>query len=282
MGNELRGTLYALDLDDGTLRWKRSVDPGLPSDLVARDGRIYGMTRDDELLAIEPGDGAVAWRFSSTLPRDPAGGEDPAPVIPRLKSNPVACRDAIVSVGRDNTVTAVAAETGELLWSYPHDSDITTQLCRAGDLVVFGTDAREMIGLHVADGTPVTMVPLDHIAFGEMSWNDPLLVYLAGEESARPRHVAALDLSSGDVMWDRELQDPDPKAYWYVPRIHRWKTNVIVGSTHGLVVAYDGELGEPVWTHQLEGAIRGIGHTDDMLLVGTFEGMLYALKFPQQ
>jgi outer membrane protein assembly factor BamB len=275
-----RGNLYAIDRDTGALRWKQSADPGLPADLVADSTHVYTMSHADELLAIDRADGRIAWRFDTTWEYDPQRHYERMSALPRLKSNPVKHGDTIIVAGRDNVVSALSSATGELLWSYPHDSDITTQLCRAGDQVLFGTDAREMIGLHVADGTPVIMHLLDHIPFWEMSWSDPLLVYLAGGDDARPRHVVALDLFTGDTVWDRELQDPDPKAYWYVPRIHRWKTNVIVGSTHGLLVAYDGELGEPVWTHQLEGAIRGIGHTGDTLLVGTFEGMLYALKFP--
>jgi outer membrane protein assembly factor BamB len=104
-------------------------------------------------------------------------------------------------------------------------------------------------------------------------------VFLAAGFEGPARHVSALDLGTGRIEWTRGVPDPDPDVYWYVPRIHRWKSSIIMGSSKGLLVAYDETSGEPVWTQQLEGAIRGIGHAGDVLLVGTFQGMLYALTF---
>jgi outer membrane protein assembly factor BamB len=278
MGTQNRGTLYALNRDDGTLRWKTEADPGLPTDLIAHAGHIYAMTLHDDFLQIDAGDGTVGWATSTTY--EYAGDEDESE-MPRTDSNPVLYGDMIIVRRLGNRLKAVTAETGESRWTHPVDATITTQLCLAGERVIFGTETLDMIVLSAESGRADKTYLVDRIPTGTMSFYDPLLVYLAGQNVNRPRHVIALDLTTGDVVWERELEDPDPEAYWYVPRIHRWGTNVILGSNRGLLIAYDVELGEPVWRHQLEGAIRGIGHTDDVLLVGTFEGMLYALRFPQ-
>lgn len=282
MGSRQHGTLYSLNRHDGSLRWKLEGNPGLAADVISRSGLLFTVSLADELIAVDATDGTVAWSTKSTWVHDPdrrvEGGTAPF----QVDSNPVLYGDLILVRGRDNVVRAIEAETGEVRWSLPSDASITTQLCLAGDRVVFGTEALELLVVDARSGTVETSHPIDRTPFGTMSYHEPLLIYLAGESNARPRHVVSLDLTTGVVVWERELEDPDPEVYWYVPRIHLWETNVIVGSTKGLLVAYDVELGEPAWRHQLEGAIRGIGHTDDVLLVGTFEGMLYALRIPQK
>jgi outer membrane protein assembly factor BamB len=44
------------------------------------------------------------------------------------------------------------------------------------------------------------------------------------------------------------------------------------------VVAYDLKTGAERWRHQLEGAIRGVGASDDVLFVGNLDGVLFALR----
>jgi outer membrane protein assembly factor BamB len=197
-----------------------------------------------------------------------------------MASNPVIRDGRVIFASHDNTVHAVdAAATGEEAWWQPQDAVITSQLCLVGDSLMFGTDTMEMIVLDANDGSFVAAYPLAHVPVGTMSYRKPLLVFLAAGVEGPPRHVSALDLGTGHIEWSRGVPDPDPDVYWRVPRIHRWKSNVIMGSSKGLLVAYDETSGEPVWMLQLEGAIRGIGHAGDVLLVGTFQGMLHALTF---
>lgn len=277
-GNVARGTLYALDPFDGTLQWKRPVDPGLPSNLVPHGNLLYSIARDDELFAFARDGGAVVWSVRPTA-GIPTGGGNWRVTTGRHTSNPVVYDDLVVVAGRNNVVCAVEADSGELRWTYIVDAAITTQPCRAGSRVVFGTDEMDVTVLDAGDGSEVAIHPLDRIPFATMAYVAPRVVFLAGGTDARPRYVEAVDLGTGRLLWEHELETPDPKAYWYVPRIHVMNDDVIVGSTNGLVVAYDLASGEIEWTVQLEGPIRGIGHSGDTLLVGTFKGMLYALKY---
>lgn len=281
-GSVARGTLYALDPFNGAPRWKRPVDPGLPSNLVPRGNLLYSVTRDDDLYAFDPNSGDVVW---NVRPTDvvPAGRNIPTRVTAgRHTSNPVVYDDLVIVAGRNNVVGAVDARTGELRWTYIVDAAITTQPCPAGDRIVFGTDQMDVTVLDAGDGSEVSIHPLDRIPFATMAYVEPRLVFLAGGTDARPRHIEAIDLDTGALLWEHELDDPDPRAYWYVPRIHVAYNDAIVGSTNGLVVACDLASGATAWTVQLEGPIRGIGHSGDTLLVGTFKGMLYALRVVQR
>ncbi len=57
-----------------------------------------------------------------------------------------------------------------------------------------------------------------------------------------------------------------------------WRQQLLVGDRSGQLIALDPASGEALWTHQLEGQLRGIGSFGDILFVGTIEGTIYALK----
>lgn len=54
------GTLYAFD-DDGTERWRTGVVDDLM--LAVGDGTVFGMGYDTPVLALDPSDGSVLWRY---------------------------------------------------------------------------------------------------------------------------------------------------------------------------------------------------------------------------
>ena len=62
---DLDGSLYALNLSDGTERWKYEIDGGFPSSPAVRDGRIYIGDYDGWLHCVDAKTGAELWRFET-------------------------------------------------------------------------------------------------------------------------------------------------------------------------------------------------------------------------
>jgi outer membrane protein assembly factor BamB len=54
---------------------------------------------------------------------------------------------------------------------------------------------------------------------------------------------------------------------------------VVAGTESGEVLAFKLSDGTPVWKLKLEGEIKGLGATGNVLYVGTLQGRVYALRF---
>lgn len=103
---DTRGTVHAVDLDDGTEVWTRRLGEsgrfnpvGAP---VVGDGLVYVPTGTGPLVALEPETGEEVWRF------DPDGGVQASPAL----------ADGRLYVGcLDGTLRALDAATGEEEWT---------------------------------------------------------------------------------------------------------------------------------------------------------------------
>lgn len=194
--------VYAVDLADGSLRWKVNLDVGLRnSPVVAADGRVCVVTADGRISALDPGTGEKTYVASTE--RDPYG---PAEVT----SSP-AVRDGTLVVQQGDTVQAVDLDSGEHRW-------------RVG-----GVDpVPQSVVFAVADGHVVipksqgALVAVD-LATGEEAWRlgpgyadgtffeNPVAaggtVYLTSHRTGFSDHpdrsvVHAIDLATGERRWE--------------------------------------------------------------------------------
>ncbi len=274
------GTLYALNRLTGKLLWKTASDAGLPSDLCAHDSLLYVVTGAGRLVAVETGSGGQVWTFegarefdSLALPGTPGGNSRSM-----FRSSPALYQGKVLLARPDSTVHCLDARTGRRVWSRPIDRRITSQLCVVNETVAFGTENQQMVYLDAATGTPVRRQHLDVTPVRGMSYTSSRLVFLGAEEDSPPRHLCAIAPADGEVRWQVSVDDSDSRASWYSPRVHIWEDKVIVGSTNGRLAAYSLDDGALIWSCHLTGRVRGIGHDASLLFVGTYDGMLYALK----
>ncbi|MGD2068349.1 MAG: PQQ-binding-like beta-propeller repeat protein [Gemmatimonadota bacterium] len=75
------------------------------------------------------------------------------------------------------------------------------------------------------------------------------------------------------MLWEHR---PGPPLSVVQPLV--WEDVVLTGNGRGELLALDLQTGDVRWIARLEGTIRGLGHHDDTLLVGTVEGVLYAVE----
>jgi len=274
------GAVYALDLRTWHANWKVVFPFGIASE-PAHDGgsTVYFISRMDSVLALGVDGGEQRWGFSTGWTRpDMEFGRDVE--IPRVVSSPLYHDGSVCFVGRDSTAYCLDATTGTKRWSTPLGTIVTSDPVLYGNQMVLGLDSYELVALNLQDGRLEWRDTLPAIMLRTPSLSDSRVVFLGGDDEDRPRQVVAYDLRDRVVLWSSALVDTtDADAFWYVPRIHLWHSGVVVGSTTGLVVAYDISDGTQRWRYQLDGPIRGIGHVDSLLFVGTFEGMLHCLSF---
>jgi len=103
-----------------------------------------------------------------------------------------------------------------------------------------------------------------------------------------------VELRTGRVRWETNLS-PDPgdpmldhvrwrvsaDKNWSTSRIFVWGDVVVLGTSSGDVAAYCAKTGVPTWSRTIKGVVRSVGGTEDILLVGTPTGDLYAMRAPR-
>ena len=275
-----RGAFYALNRHDGELSWKMRVRYGAPSDPIAWDSLVYIVSYGGHMLALNVATGDTIWTFEGTPPVD-SSAEAPLidkPKPRRGKSNPLIHGNLIIYHGSSRELYALDRRSGDLVWTHLIEAKVTTQILLLQGTVVYGTDKGRLVYVGASDGHTVGQQLLEVTPKREMRFLHDGLISLAAQDGKNVREVISIDPLDGREYWRQSLVDPNPKAAWYSPRVHIWRDNVVVGSTTGQVVGDRASDGNLNFRFKLDGRIRGIGSHEDILYVGTFEGMLYALR----
>lgn len=280
-GSQGPGTLYALNRRTGDLVWKSGDHYGMATEpAIGHDSLVFAVTRDDSLLALDLHSGEPVWSFFSGWYRSDESEYESMIAIPKLTSSPVIMDNSLIMVGRNNVIYRLRMHDGAV-----EDSMSTVHIVTSDPVVV---DNKLLLGLSnqtLAMYDPTNnmidkLCDLSYMALGGLAVSDERIVFLAGYEDDRPANVASLERSDCELGWNVSVNDNGSDAYWYVPRVHVWRDWIIVGSTTGRVVLLDAASGKVVWEYVCDNPIRGIGHSDSLLFVGTFNGLLYALSVP--
>ncbi|MBD3299559.1 MAG: PQQ-binding-like beta-propeller repeat protein [candidate division Zixibacteria bacterium] len=277
-GHESRGSLYAVNRLTGKVLWRCDWQTGLTSDIVRLDSLLYLTTQSDVMHAIQMRDGSTKWSFATAYTNTDTAAVAGERFIKRVKTDPLIYQDAVIFPGRDNVVYALDAATGDRVWSDTIDADMSTQLFLDEDVIVVGTHDGQLIGLDADDGKTAFEHTLPFVPVESMARTGDQLIMLAQLEPQRPTELITVHHRTGDLHWTVTNPDIDQDAYWFAPRIHLWRGDIVVGTSKGFVAAYSPDDGALRSTYKLDGAIRGIGSSEDQLYVGTFQGLLLALQ----
>lgn len=277
-GFRRKGAIYAINRLDGSLLWKSTGHKGVAYDLsLFQDSLIYAVTIDDSLLVISLIDGTLRWAFHLNIEPEADNGRPARSGRVSSVSSPVLVDSLVYFVGRDDTLYCLSAGDGRIVWVSSFDASVTTPLLYAEEHLMLGLDDSSLVTVDPDDGLVIGKNSVSHFPTGGMAYDSGLVHFLDGSGNRQPCKVVGFDLRKRSVRWTQSVQDSDPAAYWFVPRIHIWNDLVVVGSTAGEVVAYNSSDGELAWNVELKGKIRSIGHYETTLYVGTYEGWLYAL-----
>jgi outer membrane protein assembly factor BamB len=163
------GELVAVDLVDGTVRWRTAVatsgDVGTPT---VADGLIYAATgiggepSDTGVVAVDAATGTVRWTYQS-------------PTQETIYTPAVADGRAFV-LGHDKRLVALAARDGDELWSAAFDSELEALPSLVGGTVyVVGNDG-PATAVDAATGERLWGVPIQGVPFAPAVADGYLLV----------------------------------------------------------------------------------------------------------
>lgn len=200
-------TLRAFDVNNGKRLWEADVsdpsedDPVIGGGVSYSGGQLYVTNGYDELLAVDPANGAIKWRVRLPAPS---------------RAAPTVLDDRVFIATLDNRILALSATDGSQIWQFAGVTEQTGLLGAAApaasrDIVVPGFSSGEIFALRVENGS--------------VAWSDNLASFrriggLAGLSDIRGLPVidkglvlavsfggtmTAIDERTGNRVWQRDF-----------------------------------------------------------------------------
>ncbi|MEM7781967.1 MAG: PQQ-binding-like beta-propeller repeat protein [Planctomycetota bacterium] len=291
--NDLDGSMYALDLDTGKLKWSKKLSISIGASPAYQDGFIYSGDIDGIIYCLDT-KGDLKWKFSADAE----------------VSSPNFYKGNLVFGSQDAHIYMINGKTGELIWKKETPDQIQCSVTVADDRafvagcdgffhVVSLEDGRELGNVDIHSPTQCTpAVSGSQVFFGteqaeffavdwkkiKAEWN---FMDSKGQSSvrgcaavtkehvvfgARNRQVYSLDPITGKQNWTRLLKSKVDSS----PTIVGDK--VYVGATDGRFYVLSLKSGDILWEKQLKGGILASpAAAHKRVVVATDEGVVYCL-----
>lgn len=248
----------AFDRRTGRTVWQQSGEWAFTdSDLLGLEGLVVGRNEDGELIALVTDSGEPAWRVRH------GGGRFRSDVA----ESPARVDGDVIFSAPDGAVYRVRGADGTILWRTEVGCDVSTSVTVWSGGIYLGCSDGEMFRLDPADGDVSGRLALKRPLQGRLLGASDRLVVPGGRD-----WIGAADPDLTGVLWERTDL---PRLSVVQPL--RWGNAVLTGARDTLF-ALALEDGRTLWSTPLEGAIRGLGTEGEILLVGTIEGRIYALR----
>jgi len=294
----LVGTLYALDAKTGKTLWEFDTvpkdlwgDPGTNSGgglwyppSIDKEGNVYAGTGNpaplpgtankpwgsgrpgdnryaDSMVKLDPKTGKLIWYYQQTPHNIYDWDFQNSPVLEKVGGKEIA-----IGSGKSGWVVAIDTKTGKPVWKTPvgvhngHDKDpiyaMRGEYSKIKPGEVFPGELGGVIAPIASDGKTV-YVPIVNHSMTVRSGSE------ITEESTATGEVVAIDIATGKIKWNRELEQPAYGATLVVNDL------VFATTADGVIHALKAETGGEVWQAALpSGTNAGVMVSEDMLLAG--------------
>lgn len=197
-----RGRLAAVSLDSGRQIWERNTKLTFSGGPDVKGERLVVGTSRGELLAFSTKDGSELWRTQ-------VGSEVLS--VPRLTET-----GQVIVHTLDDSIYAIDAATGAQLWRVSYPAPVLTLRGSSSPVVtpsgiLVGLSGGKLVNLDPDDGTPLWEVAITRPSGrSELSRiadidADPVVIGTVAFVGSYNGDLAAVDISSGTVLWRREL-----------------------------------------------------------------------------
>ncbi len=192
----LKGTIYALNMNNGNLMWSYDTHKEILSEPVIDGNNLYIQTSLDTLYAFNAQDGSLKWQYSS---KNVFEG-----LIVHLTPAPYISNNILYTGFSNGDAVALDAHTGKLLWTHKPATvkqlqDIVIQAVGNENIVIFASYDNGLMCLSKKDGTMVWERNDLKRAFG---------LYLTGSAiyaTFVDGKVYRLDVRTGDTIWKTDI-----------------------------------------------------------------------------
>jgi outer membrane protein assembly factor BamB len=251
--------MRAFDQRTGRVAWKRADEWSLTrSDVIGIGKLAIGRNERGELVALESATGERVWHV-------PHQGRT---FRPDVSESPAAYGSSVIFSAPDGALYRVASDSGSIIWRLKLGCDVATSVAVSGDDVYLGCSDGRLFHVSAVDGDPLATFELDQPLEGRLLVLADRLIVPGGRA-----WIGAVDRALAGVIWARTDATPLSVVQPIV-----WKGSLLTGTGDGRLLGLGLEDGRTAWSVQLEGSIRGLGMRDDILLVGTIGGTVYALQ----
>lgn len=206
----------------------------------------------DRLVCFNLVTGKIVWQHRL---KDPPG----APII---------YGEQVFICSRDGEIHCFDRWTGDSVWVHISKRSVYSTVSVDSELVVFGTDTGEIIGLDRASGERRWTFPTQGAIFAQAMIAD--LVYCGSADGS----MYALSRSSGELVWKFETTGQIQTTPVLI------ENRIVFGSDDNTVYCLDASDGAVLWQYETNGIIHaspiGAGNT---FIVANSAGMVYQFGF---
>lgn len=263
-----KGRVMAFEAATGEPVWKHDTDLPISGGVGTGDGLILVGSSEGEVLALDWRDGSEVWRARIS-------GEVLAP--------PQADRGVAVVQSVDGDVTGLDSATGERRWVFDRTVPALSLRGTATPTLVEGfaiiaQDSGKLAAVELERGLPLWEVAISRPAgrseLDRMVDIDspPRIQGNAVYTVTYQGHVAAVEGSSGNKLWDREMSSAVGLGVDF--------RHIYVTDQDSRVWALDRRNGSAIWQNErlLYRQLTAPAALDDHVLVADLEGYLHALS----
>jgi outer membrane protein assembly factor BamB len=248
----------AFDRHSGRTVWQRSGDWALTfTDVVGSGWLVVGRNEDGELIALTADSGTPVWRAPHLARRSGIG----------LAESPAAVGSDVIYTALDAALYRVDGATGQPRWRTDLGCDATTSVSVGEGEIYVGCSGGTLVRIRGADGAELGRMTLGHPPGGRLLVLADRVVVTDGSS-----WIGAVTRNLDRLIWERH--DLPPLS---VVQPMQWGECVLTGA-RGQLIALGLADGRTWWRTFLEGSVRGLGAAGDIVLVGTIEGAVYALR----
>ena len=265
---DLEGRVAAFEAASGRPVWKVELGVPVTGAVGTGEGLVLVGTAEGEVIALDWRDGSEVWRARTS-------GEVLAP--------PQAAGGVVVVQSEDGNLAGFDAATGERKWIF--DRDVPPLSLRGTSVplllegaAITGLASGKVVALEAARGIPVwettLAIPRGRTELQRMVDVDAPVRHRGSLLYAVAYHgrLAALELVSGKVRWDRRLSS------WAGLDVDA--DQVYVTDEDSAVWAFDRHSGASRWRQSalLHRQLTAPAVLEDQVLVGDFEGYVHVLS----
>ena len=174
------GTLIAIDLERGAVRWQTALTTSTTP--ATGDGMVFAATTDDNVVALDQRSGAVLWRIM--LPTAAAG---------RLYWH----SGWVFASTNTGELMAVRAQDGHVLWRRALGARLAVRPSPSGDHLYVALDDGRLAALSLETGEPLWTLTLDQEVTGLLALEEQLLV------GTRANLLHSISIDRGRIRWSQ-------------------------------------------------------------------------------
>ncbi|PTU75342.1 outer membrane protein assembly factor BamB [Pseudomonas mangrovi] len=265
---DVEGLVMALDRLTGKVIWKQNLKTPVSGAVGAGYGLVLLGTLKGEVLALDADSGEEKWR---------------AKVNSEVLAAPATNGDIVVVQTQNDTLYAFEAYSGNQRWVFDNTPAVLTlrgsgSPVLTNNLAIAGLSTGKVLALDTARGLPIweqrVAVPQGRSELERIVDIDGGLLLSGGIVYAvsYQGRLAALDLSSGRILWERQASSAMGLAQGY--------GSVYVSEAEGTLVGVDERSASALWSNDSlqRRKLSAPAVISSYVLVGDLEGYLHLLS----